>query len=159
MILLKTAGALTLLLCSLEIAKRLNRAAREDIRIIEAYTELIRYVRTQIDCFAMPIGEILKKCDGGLLVGCGWQSDSIPESLYEIYTSCPVKDGEASKLISSFCADFGNSYLDSQIKLCDTCIEELEKRRTELFTALGARVKLNLTLCISSSLALIILFV
>ena len=54
-------GAIVIAWCGVESARRLNRGVQDDIRVIDAYLSLLRYIRTQIDCYALPIGEIFEK--------------------------------------------------------------------------------------------------
>ena len=152
-------GAIVIAWCGVESARRLNRGVQDDIRVIDAYLSLLRYIRTQIDCYALPIGEIFEKCDGVVLSNCGWKREGAPREFKELFLCSDVRDKTTANIISEFCTDFGRNYRDEELKRCEGCIESLEAERTRLVSEMPNRKKLNLTLCLSASLALIILFV
>ena len=154
-------GALTVLACGIELSRRLNRAADRELCEADKYVALLRYIRVQIDCFALPISEILKRADRELLEGCGWSDEIPPESLYLLFTRADAcaKDGKIQRILLEFCEDFGKSYLEDQIRRCDDFISLLLERRAVLANELSSKKKLNSTLCISGSLALIILLI
>ena len=153
------AGAVILAFCGLEGAKRLNRNMDGEIAYTEAFIALLRYVRGQIDCYALPIGDIFSRCDRELLSTCGWQGELAPRSFDELMPHCFVSDGEAKSAIVEFVADFGKNYREEQLKRCDGCISCLERARDRLVHKARERKRLNFTICLCSSLALIILLV
>ena len=152
-------GAIVIAWCGLEGARRLNRRVQSDICVIDAYISLLRYIRTQIDCYALPIGEIFEKCDWSLLSLCGWERKDTPSEFKELFFHSNIRDKMTRDIISEFSADFGRNYRDEELKRCEGCIAALEAERVRLATEMPNRKKLNLTLCLSASLALIILFV
>ena len=151
------AGAVVLIAAALECARRLCRRADEDIRGVCAYLALLRYVRTQVDCYALPIGEIFEKCSPELLVSCGWEDDYPPHTLCELFSHSKISDVEAKNIIFGFCSDFGRNYREEELKRCDASVTALEKCRERLAGEVPKKKKLNLTLCLSASAALIIL--
>ena len=150
-------GAILVLLAGLEGARRLNRSAEEDLARVDAYLSLLKYVRTQIDCYALPIGEIFGRCSEELLYTCGWSQKGSPSTVDELFSCNKISDKEAKNVIFEFCSDFGRSYREEQLKRCDSCINSLEKCRERLAGEVPNKKKLNLTLCLSASAALIIL--
>ena len=127
--------------------------------MIEAYLSLLRYIRAQIDCYALPIGDIFEKCDGERLMACGWRETLAPNGFDELFLCSNINDKTARDIILEFCADFGQNYREEQLKRCDFCISALESRREDLFLRLTDKKKLNLALCLSASVAVIILLV
>ena len=91
--------------------------------------------------------------------GCGWGEDAPACSFDELLHKAEISDGEARAILLEFCKDFGNSYLDDQIRRCDHYVSLLEGRRDALFRDLPRRKKLCATLCISGALAVIILLI
>ena len=152
-------GSVIIAWCGIESAKRLNREIQRDIRIVDAYLSLLRYIRTQIDLYALPIGEIFKKCDKTMLFSCGWKSEELPKDFRELFLCGNIRDKMTKEIISEFCADFGRNYREEELKRCEVYIESLEIQRGRLASEIPNRKKLNITLCVSVSLALIILFV
>ena len=151
------AGAALIVAAALECARRLCRRAEEDIRGVCAYLSLLRYIRTQVDCYALPIGEIFEKCSSDLLVSCGWRGDDPPNTLCELFSYSKIRDGEARGIIFGFCSDFGRNYREEELKRCDASIISLEKCRERLAGEVPNRKKMGLTLCLCASAALIIL--
>ena len=151
------AGAIVLLTAGLEGARRLCKMAEDDIFGVDAYLSFLRYVRTQIDCYALPIGEIFERCSKELLYSCGWRQESAPHTFEELFSCNHISDKEAKNVIFEFCSDFGRNYREEELKRCDSCITALEKCRERLAREVPNKKKLNLTLCLSASVALIIL--
>jgi hypothetical protein len=119
----------------------------------------LRYVRSQIDCFALPICDILGRADRALLSGCGWEKEEPPSSVEDMLGEASVEDEDALGILLEFCKDFGKSYLDEQIRRCDHYISLLDERRNSLAKDLPRKKKLNSTLCISGAVAMIILLI
>lgn len=153
------AGAIVLALCGLEGARRLNKSAEDDVSGALAYLSLISYVRSQIDKYALPIGEIFQGCSRELLFSCGWRKEECPRSTEELFACCKINDKEARRIISEFCSDFGRSYRDEELRRCDSSIAALKRCNERLCGEVTNKKKLNLTLCLSGSLALIILLI
>ena len=159
MLLYKALGAIVIFVCGIETARRINAKISGENEKLEKYILLLRYIKAQIDCFALPIGEILAKADESLLFGCGWRREGAPTSLEEMLTGAALGDGVSQGILLEFCKDFGKSYLDDQIRRCDHYISLLEERRDILGKDIPRKKKLNSTLCISGALALIILLI
>ena len=153
------AGAILVVLCGLEGARRLNKSLEADLVCVDAYVCLFRYVRSQIDCYALPIGEIFERADAELLFACGWRREEAPRALDELFSCCFVSDKEAKSVISEFCSDFGRNYREEQLKRCDACITALERCRERLEGEAPDKKKLNLTLLLCASAALVILLI
>lgn len=153
------AGAIIVSACGLEGARRLNRSAESNVSGVGAYLSFLRYVRSQIDCYALPICEIFERCSRELLFSCGWRCEEAPKSFEELFSCARITDKEAKNIISEFCSDFGRNYREEELKRCDFCITALEKCRERLAAEVPNKKKLNLTLCLSSALAIIILLV
>lgn len=119
----------------------------------------IRYVRNQVDFYAMPASQILEDCDDELFWGCGLYN--IPKELsFEILASeCDIYDKESEKIARDFFCGFGSCYREEQVRECERCISMLEGRRKELFEELPKKKKINNTVCIASALCLGILLI
>ena len=159
MLLYSLAGAVVILACGIETARRLNAKISKEENRIEKYITLLRYIRSQIDCFALPICDILGRADRELLLSCGWSGDTPPRSLEEMLGEASLEDNASQSVLLEFCRDFGKSYLDEQVRRCDHYISFLEERREAINKDLPRKKKLNSTLCISGALAVIILLI
>ena len=159
MLLYKALGAIVIFACGIETARRLNARLTGENERTEKYILLLRYIKAQIGCFALPIGEILARAEASLLAGCGWRRESAPTSLEQMLAEAGLGDRTSQGILLEFCKDFGRSYLDEQIRRCDHYITLLEERQVSVGKDIPRRKKLNSTLCISGALALIILLI
>ena len=153
------AGAIIILACGFELSRRLNKRYSERLSSAEAYLALLRYIRSQIDCYALPIGDILERADKDLLIRCGWRMEDSPRSLEELLEKSESVDFGANPLLREFCLDFGNNYRDEQLRRCDHYINALSDISDALARELPSKKKLNSTLCISGALAVVILLI
>ena len=152
-------GTILVLLNALEGSRRLNRRADRGIACIEGFIALMRYVRTQIDCYALPLEEIFGRCDENILVRCGYYDEELPKDFLGFFNRLDIKDKELYRIMLGFSADFGKHYREEQLKRCDACIVELEALSEQARQTVASRKKLNVTLCLSGAAALIILLI
>ncbi len=143
-------GALTALIINRSLTERLDR--------IDALLHLMRFIRSQIDCFCLPMSEIFLRVDEELLRACGVELR--PES-FEILISRlePKPDDNVMKLLTSFSSQLGSSYREEQLKSLDYHISALSDIRESFEGELKKRKKLNLTLCLSAAAGIVILFI
>lgn len=153
----KIAGALVLVLSGFGGAYILNTAATQRATQSEALIAFVRFVRAQIECFAMPASEIILRCDKRLLADCGFSVLEQDRSFEELARGISIADGETREIIESFLRGFGKSYREEQVKECDYYIELLTERRQKIFEELPNKKRVNSALCISSALAAVIL--
>lgn len=158
MLIFRLIGALMLGSCGTFCALHLNKRAAESLSQIKGWISLVRYVRTQIECFSAPVSEILSRCEPDALRACGYARDGIPEGLCSLLEGCEILDGETEKIISDFAGEFGRSYREEQVKRCDYYLSLLDSRRAAIQSQLPSKKKLNATLCIAGALAIVILF-
>ncbi len=133
----------------------LNKNARLALVEAEAVISLIRFLRTEIECFAIPIPRALARCPKEILDGCGYKSDKPPQNT-EVLALC-LADTEAAEQLKRFSREIGRGYTEEQLSLCDYYIAIFEERRQRIAQQLPMRTKMNLTLCVSSALAVVIL--
>lgn len=153
----KIAGALILAFSGFGGAYMLNTAASLKASQTEALISFLRFVRAQIECFAMPAAEIILRCDKKLLEDCGFSVSEKDASFEDLIRGLSLSDGETREIIESFLRGFGKSYREEQIKECDYYIELLSERRQKIFEELPNKKRVNSALCISSALAAVIL--
>jgi len=158
MLIFKVFGALMVGLGGGLICHTLNREAQLSCKRAEAWCSLIGTVKGEIECFSLPISEILKRVDISRFAECGYTKTSVPESLCELVSKTSFSDKETEKIVRNFCSEFGMGYRDEQIKRCEYYRGLLEERKKVLATDLPTKKRLYSTLCVSGSLALLILF-
>ena len=124
----------------------------------EAWERLISFIGSQVECFALPIKQILSRVDGELLRDCGFRGASSPQDLRALIRGSVIEDRETRTLAEHFCGEFGRGYVDEQTARCKYFAGALGDRKKKLRADLPAKKKLYSTLCISASLAALIIF-
>ncbi len=157
MLFYRIIGAVMLVLSGVAGAYYMNRAASAALAQVEAHVSFLRYVRLQVECFALPISEILRKCDRELLLGCGYRRDLVPKNLADFLAGIEHWDPECEGIMRSFSVEFGKGYRDEQVRSCEYHAELLEARREALSARLPERKKLYSTLCVTGALAVVII--
>ena len=137
----------------------LNKSASLSVTQTESFISWIRFLRSEIECFSMPLPRALERCPREIYEGCGYTSDVPPTGIEDLIKKCRIADGEVNRQLTRFCEDIGKGYREEQLSLCDYCLELLEARRRELAAELPTRRKLNSALCLSGALALVILLI
>ena len=137
----------------------LNTRAIGSLAHTEALISFLRCVRLRVDCYAMPIDRILADCDKSIYEGLGYSDEKKPEDLSCFAECCASLKGELGTIMGRFASEFGKSYRDEQVKLCDRYIDELTVMRSDILTRLPMQKKLNSTLCISGAMAIVILLI
>ncbi len=156
--LIRIFGAALISLCGIYASAMLNRGVKSTCDEAAALVELVRFVRSQIECFACPIPKIFERCPRELLCRCGYAGDKAkkPKELYESFC---FSDAECAHIMESFFSQIGKGYRDEQLSLCEYFEKQLEERRSALAAALPARRRTNSVLCVCSALAAVIIFV
>ena len=154
----RVLGALALTLSGAMGARLINSRASDELAVTEGAISLVREIRVRVECFSMPIGEILAVCDARLLRGCGYESESRPRDLCELARGMSGGgDTYATKLIGELGAEFGRGYREEQLRACDHYLARLAEHRTGLSSTLAQKKKRNAALCLCSAIALAIL--
>ena len=153
---LKFLGALLILSVGVFAAFVSVQYEKKRLTVVDGWIDLILYIRGQIDCYLMPIGDILSGGDRALFEACMSPSNAadLPAILgaSEIYL-----DGDARRTLESFVREIGTGYREEQLKRCDFFISSLRSQRERIAAALPLRVRLCATLCICIALATAIL--
>ena len=137
----------------------LNSSAKACCEQVDALIRFLRYVRNQVDFYALPATQILEDCDDELFFGCGLYNLPHGVSFEFLATELDVYDKESEKIAREFFCGFGSYYREEQVRECERCIAVLEERRAELFRQLPKKKKINNTICIASALCLGILLI
>ncbi len=149
---IKLFGSLLLALTGLTLAVSISRFEQKKLRVIDSFISLIFHIKGQIDCYSLPLCDILRSRPSGLELLEG--SEDLGEILYHarIYL-----DAETYRLLESFYLEFGSLYREEQLKRCDYYIEALGEQRRALFEDLPARQKIGSALCICSVIGILII--
>lgn len=152
-------GAAMLAVSGIAGAYLLNASAKRGLEQTEALIAWLRFMRSEIECFAMPLPRALERCPRELYARCGYHLQTPPSGVAEFISACELADAETGRQLERFAEDIGKGYRDEQLTLCDYYLELLEARRQELCGQLPTRKKLNGALCLSGALALVILLI
>ena len=155
---LKLLGVCAIALSGLLGAYFLNSDAKERVRRIDGLIALVRHIKTEIECFALPIPKILERCPRELLLSCGYCRGSSPANMQELFEGTAVFDGSARTSLEALCQGLGRGYREEQLSLCESCERALEERRRQLSSSLASKIKMNSALCLGGALAAVILF-
>ena len=158
----KCLGAFFLLLAGGYLSVFFNRMERRRLQVLDAYIALIRYIKGQIDCYAMPMEEILTRADPHLLRTCMGQGrtylhDKDEPVLYlpfhEMVTESRLYlEPESERLLSAFARELGQTYRHEQVMRCEHYIQALGEERRKLSETAPIRVRMNSILCLCCAL-------
>lgn len=123
----------------------------------EALARLLEFLRLQVECFALPVGEILSRVDRELLFGCGWRREEPPRSLSELFGAASSLDKESRRILGELALSFGKGYREEQVRLCDGAERQLRAHTERLRQSLEGKKRVNLTLCVAGATAFVIL--
>jgi hypothetical protein len=153
---LKLCGCLFVLTSGTFGAFSLVKYQKTKLRVLDAWIDLIFFIRTQIDCYLMPIGEILQSAEPSLLsiCACGKKAVSLSTLLQGAQRWL---EPEAHRLLDSFIREIGSSYREEQVKRCDYYTERLSHVREKQMEALPSKTRGSAVLCICASLGVAIL--
>ena len=153
----KAVGVLLVFFSGFFIAGRMNKRAENELRLTDSWISLMRYIKGQVECFGMPLENILSKCDIRLLRELGYKKEKAPKDFSELIVECDMPDEESMGLIFEYAKEFGKFYRDEQLKRCNYYISALEEKRKRESEKLPQKKRLNATLWIAGSLAVGIL--
>ncbi len=153
---LKLCGALLILSVGAISAYISVHYEKKRLSVVDGWIDLILYIRGQIDCYLMPIGDILSGGDRALFEACMSPANAadLPAILK---SSSTYLDGEAQRLLESFVREIGPGYREEQLRKCDYFLASLRTQRERIAAELPGRVRLSATLCICTALATAIL--
>lgn len=153
----RVVGASLLSICGILFAAHLNRRAERRLREVEGWIALLRFVKSQVECFSLPMGEILLRCDASVLHECGCVATVAPKSFSAMIEASSFYDAECERLAHAFAEEFGRGYREEVMRGCDYYLAQLTSHKEMLSKKLPAQKKLNATLSICGALALVLL--
>ena len=159
MIFCKIAGGTILLLSVLALANQKNKKAEAEILQIDGFLSFFKLMRQQIEFFALPVPEILSRCEQGIFTSCGYDTESRPKSIEEFISGCKIANEVCAGLLEKFSADFGKGHRESEILLIDRYVALLSEEKKKLSELLPSQKKLNTTLFFAAAAAIIILLI
>ncbi len=156
---LKVIGAIIIALSGIVGSFTLNRAARRSLEQTEGFITLIKRLRSDIDCFSLPLPTALERCPAEVYIKCGYFLGQTPRSVRALIEACSVSDAESFRIMKAFAGSIGRGYREEQLAICDYYADLLEERRQRLYEQLPTRTKRNSALCLCGALAVVILLI
>lgn len=167
---LKIFGGLLLLVAGGYLSVTVSRFERRRLAVLDGYISLLLYIRGQIDCYAAPIEEILRRADPTLVSVClgesrrRWENEPIgTQAGWEhplpslIRESRAYLEPEVERLLQAFSGELGHTSRTEQVTRCTYYIDALTEERGRLCEVLPARARTSGTLCLCTALGIAIL--
>ena len=172
----KLLGTLLLLGAGGYISLALNRFERRRLAVLDGYISLLRYIKGQIECYAMPLPDILARADPGMIAAClgvdptafaeaAFAEAALAEAAREEITPLPALvresrlylEPESERLLTALSGELGAGFRAEQVARCDYYLEALVGQRSKLADALPARLRVGSTICMCCAVAATIL--
>jgi hypothetical protein len=164
-LILKCLGTLILLGAGGYLSLSFHRFEHRRLEVLDGYISLIYYIKGQIDCYAMPVADILARADPSLIGAClglgrwsaaegGGTPCALPAILQE---SRPYLAPECERLLTTFTGELGSALRAEQVARCDYYIDALTRERQKLADTLPARLRTAATLCLCCTIAAAVL--
>lgn len=163
----KLAGSLLLLLAGGYLSMAITHFERRRMRVLDGYISLLYYIKGQIDCYALPLSDILERADPAVLAAClGLEGNAPLPVLGEgdgpslsrmVGESRLYLEGESERLLSSLAGELGSVYRTEQVLRCQHYLDALTHERRRLADTLPTRLRTTCTLCLSAALAAAVL--
>lgn len=158
---LKIIGICILIFTICYISKTLSDKRRRALSVYEELSRFLHFVKRSIGCYLMPLRDIAVGFDSELLDSYGFlaliRDGACGIDALEKSGLCGVLDAESSRLLSTFFSSFGSGYLDEELRLVSSVLEELDEKVAFERRRTPERVRLFGTLGAAASLALLIL--
>lgn len=159
----KIIGCVILFIAGGYVSLSVVRFERRRLRVLDGYISLIYYIKGQIDCYALPIMDILQRADPSLIAAClGLEGDTLPSVTplpLMVEESRLYLEPESERLLSTFTGELGSTQRSEQVARCDYYIEALTEERKRLRDTLPARLRVTGVLCMCcATLAAILLW-
>lgn len=159
----KWVGAGILLLMGGYASVTMNRLEQKRLDVLDSYISLLRYIKGQINCYAMPVSDILATADPMLLSACVGderyreQGDTMSLSTM-IHAAHLYLEPESERLLHNFSSELGHTYRAEQVTRCEDYIAALGEERRRLADATPMRLRLNsmLSFCAAFGLAILL---
>ena len=133
-----------------------SRFEKRKLSVVDAWIDLILHIRSQIDCYLMPLDEILACTDRETLTGCMCRTPH-PELSMLLESSSPYFTQEAKRLLTAFVKEIGGSYREEQLRRCDYYVNALRHIRQKIAEELPSKTKVSITLSLCLAVSAVIL--
>lgn len=143
----KLLGAGLLVFAGWSLGRRLCAEERRKLEQTRGAVALLQYIRSQIDIFLLPMGDILRFCDLELLKDCGIDTTGLCAD--NIASRCEsLLDPVTRETMTGYFGRAGRGDRAAELERCDGSIKALETRRQVLEGEYSRHCRLIMTLCI-----------
>ena len=153
---LKLIGAVLVAASALIATLSHGRFQRKRLQTLDGFIALITYIKGRIDCYALPLADILSSLSLEIFYACNCPEGAL--TLDEIVSKSRIYlDEESERLLDSFSVEFGSTFREEQLRRCDYYIEALSEQRRRVADEVRKKSRVGGALLICSSLGLLIL--
>ena len=160
MIIYKVGGGAILLLSTLIFYRQSIKFEKAKLSQLDGFIMLVCHIKRNIEAYLMPIEQIISICDRKIfdLIGLPetyeYSARSSPLDNVEIYI-----DDKSIESLRYFFSSLGQGYCEESIKLCERVENDLRAHRSELAASCEKSRKVRLTVSLSLSATVILLFI
>ncbi len=156
MLIFKCFGACAILFCGVLAGRCFAAFERKRLAQAEGFLALLREIRVRIECFSMPITQILSECDRSVLLACG--TERTPKDLAALLSDVRLYlSEEICRLLTALSKKLGTGYREEQLRCIDYYVARLSPYCDTLRGELQKRERMALVLPIALCAALILL--
>ncbi len=158
MLIYKFIGAVLVVIGGWLFGDTLCRRERLRCEQVGNTAELIRYIRSQINIYLSPLGEVVLNCDRDFVQACGIESFDVSDGGVR-WQGADVIDEASRHSLSEYFERAGRGDRASELKLCDHYISFFDGRYQLLSRECPRRCRLIMTLCLcgAAGVALLLL--
>ena len=154
-------GILLILCSTIFIANRMISEVEKTLRATSALRAVMEHTKNLIECYSLPIGQILRRLDPSVLEACGYKRENSkpPLTLLELAENSCIPDAESFEIFLSFAKDFGKEFRKDEILRCSAFLEKMRSREQKLLKESAKKKKVILTTFICMALVVVILLI
>lgn len=141
------------------IASNISEKTDATIKSVSALREILEHTKNMIDCYSLPVSEILGGINFSLLIDCGFSKNTPPLDFEELLINSHIPDSEAKELMSAFAEGFGKGYRQDELLRCSLYLEKMRSREQKLIKEASKKKNMIFTVAICASLAVVILVI
>lgn len=156
MLFFKWLGVGLLLCCGVLAGVFFAAFERRRVAQAEGFLRLLRAIRVQIDCFSLPVSQILASCDRALLRDIG--TEELPQSFPQLLRGTRLYlSPDVCLLLNEFAGRLGTGYREEELRALDYYIARLAPYSEGLRRELAKRERMAWLLPPALSVALVLL--
>ena len=129
---MKIIGVLMIAFSAIMIASNLAEKTDITVKSVSALREILEHTKNMIECYSLPISEILCGVEFSLFLDCGYSKKTPPLDFDEFLKSSDIFDCEAREHMVAFAEGFGKGYRQDELSRCSLYLEKIRAREQKL---------------------------